>query len=62
MRDLLHKMKEHLDKEHSPDGYNIWVNCGVMAGQVVMHAHMHLIPRYKGVVLKVSDHLKGNVE
>jgi len=26
------------------------VNCGVFAGQSVMHAHIHLIPRYRGDV------------
>jgi hypothetical protein len=38
------------------------VNCGQAAGQVVMHAHIHLIPRYKGVVIHIKDHLKGNIE
>ena len=37
-----------LDKEFNPDGYNIGINDGVMAGQTVMHLHIHLIPRYKG--------------
>jgi diadenosine tetraphosphate (Ap4A) HIT family hydrolase len=29
-------------------GLNIGTNCGVIAGQSVMHAHIHLIPRRKG--------------
>ena len=62
MRNLLRAMKERLQEEHNPDGYNVWVNCGKAAGQVVMHAHMHLIPRYKGQALKISEHLKGNIE
>jgi diadenosine tetraphosphate (Ap4A) HIT family hydrolase/predicted house-cleaning noncanonical NTP pyrophosphatase (MazG superfamily) len=41
-------MKERLDEEHKPDGYNIGANCGEFAGQTVMHLHVHLIPRYKG--------------
>ena len=45
--DLINKAKALLDKEHHPDGYNIQVNCGSVAGQIVMHAHLHLIPRYK---------------
>ena len=45
--DLINKAKTLLDKEHHPDGYNIQVNCGSVAGQIVMHAHLHLIPRYK---------------
>ncbi len=62
MRALVMAMKVRLEKEHAPDGYNIWVNCGKAAGQVVMHAHIHLIPRYKGVVIHIKDHLKGNIE
>ncbi len=40
--------KETLDREFSPNGYNISTNDGVAAGQTVMHLHVHLIPRYKG--------------
>ncbi len=40
--------KESLDKEFSPDGYNIGINDGEAAGQTIMHLHVHLIPRYKG--------------
>lgn len=28
------------------DGMNLLVNCGPRAGQVVPHAHLHIIPRY----------------
>ena len=58
---LLLYMKARIEKENSPDGYNIWMNCGKAAGQVVMHAHVHLIPRYKGEVLHIKEHLKGNI-
>jgi len=44
--DLADKAKIFSDTEHSPDGYNINVNNGSSAGQIVMHAHIHLIPRY----------------
>jgi diadenosine tetraphosphate (Ap4A) HIT family hydrolase len=60
--DLLGKMKAVLQKEHAPDACNIWVNNGRVAGQIVMHAHIHLIPRYKGQVIHIKDHLKGNIE
>jgi diadenosine tetraphosphate (Ap4A) HIT family hydrolase len=46
--ELLHKGKELLDKEYTPDGYNIGINCGKTAGQTIFHVHVHLIPRYKG--------------
>lgn len=29
-------------------GFNLGWNCGVSAGQTVMHAHLHLIPRRDG--------------
>jgi diadenosine tetraphosphate (Ap4A) HIT family hydrolase len=45
--DLIKKAKEFLQQEHSPDGYNVQANCGAIAGQIVMHAHVHLIPRYQ---------------
>lgn len=61
VKDLIVRMRGVLEREHSPDGYNIWVNCGRAAGQVVMHAHVHLIPRYKGVILHIKDHFKGNI-
>ena len=46
--EALEQCKLILDKEFNPDGYNIGINDGVMAGQTVMHLHIHLIPRYKG--------------
>ncbi len=46
---LLHA-KAELDKDLSPDGYNIGINDGLAAGQTILHLHVHLIPRYKGDV------------
>lgn len=31
-----------------PAAYNIGVNDGALAGQTIMHVHVHLIPRYPG--------------
>lgn len=53
----LHLVKEQLDLEYSPHGYNIGANCGEVAGQSVMHLHLHLIPRYQGDM----DNPKGGV-
>ncbi len=39
--------KEIIDDTFTPDGYNIGVNIGSVAGQTINHAHVHLIPRYK---------------
>lgn len=41
-----------LADRHSPDGFNVGINSGRAAGQSVMHAHIHLIPRYEGDVPK----------
>lgn len=45
---LIHKAKEIIEYDHSPDGYNIGMNCGETAGQTVFHFHCHIIPRYEG--------------
>ena len=50
--DLVRAVREHLEREHRPDGFNIGVNCGAVAGQTVAHAHVHLIPRYGGDVAR----------
>jgi len=47
---LLPEVKTWLDDHHSPDGYNVGVNVGPVAGQTVAHVHVHLIPRFKGDV------------
>lgn len=44
--DLVNQAKIILDRDHAPSAYNVRVNCGQAAGQIVMHAHVHLIPRY----------------
>jgi diadenosine tetraphosphate (Ap4A) HIT family hydrolase len=49
--DLQHcifRAKALIEEKHSPEGYNIGMNCGEAAGQTVMHFHCHVIPRYKG--------------
>jgi diadenosine tetraphosphate (Ap4A) HIT family hydrolase len=45
---LVDEMKIILDKEYRPDGYNVGVNIGKMAGQSIPHVHIHMIPRYEG--------------
>lgn len=47
---LINQERAALDKEFKPDGYNIGVNVGPAAGQSILHAHIHMIPRYKGDV------------
>jgi diadenosine tetraphosphate (Ap4A) HIT family hydrolase len=47
---LLTDIQKSIQKQHSPDGYNIGVNVGKAGGQSRMHVHVHLIPRYAGDV------------
>lgn len=54
---LMHEVKEMLDIQYEPWGYNIGVNVGYYAGQTVMHLHVHFIPRYKGDV----DNPRGGI-
>lgn len=44
--ELIDRIRERLDEDVQPDGYNIGINEGAAAGQTVLHLHVHLIPRY----------------
>jgi diadenosine tetraphosphate (Ap4A) HIT family hydrolase len=44
---LIDKAKELIEESYEPDGFNVGMNCGEVAGQTVMHFHCHVIPRYK---------------
>lgn len=39
-----------IESDCHPDGFNIGINVGAVAGQTVPHLHLHLIPRYQGDV------------
>ena len=47
---LLNEAQRSIEKQYSPDGYNIGVNIGKAGGQSRVHVHVHLIPRYAGDV------------
>ena len=42
------RAKKLEEKDETITGFNIGMNSGESAGQTVMHAHIHLIPRRKG--------------
>lgn len=42
------KLATAIKKNLNVDGINITSNNGVAAGQLVSHAHIHIIPRYDG--------------
>ena len=49
--DLILKTKEKILKlDPSVKGFNIGANTGKVAGQSIMHCHIHLIPRREGDV------------
>jgi diadenosine tetraphosphate (Ap4A) HIT family hydrolase len=43
---MVNKVQEILTKESTPSGFNIGMNINREAGQVVMHANIHVIPCY----------------
>ena len=45
---LVRTLKPILEARFRPEGFNVGVNCGEAAGQSVWHAHIHVIPRFKG--------------
>ena len=56
--DLIQIVKnEILSKDVNVKGFNIGTNAGKIAGQSIMHCHIHLIPRREGDV----DNPKGGV-
>ena len=49
--ELIFKTKEKILKlDSSVNGFNIGTNAGKVAGQSIMHCHIHLIPRREGDV------------
>lgn len=40
-------MTARLKKSLNPDGFTIGINHGEMAGQVIEHLHIHIIPRWR---------------
>ena len=48
MLQLVDAAKILLDASRAPSGYTIGMNVGAVAGQTIMHMHVHVIPRYPG--------------
>ncbi len=48
--DLIRQVRDSVEREYSPAGYNVGLNAGSAAGQTIDHTHVHFIPRYKGDV------------
>lgn len=46
--DLVKKITFFLKDKFKVEAFNIGINNGLDAGQTIAHAHIHIIPRYKG--------------
>ena len=46
-------------EDASVKGFNLGINDGQIAGQTIMHAHIHLIPRRSGDVLHPEGGIRG---
>ena len=58
--DLIKKIKKKIQNEDKTvNGFNIGTNSGVVAGQSIMHCHIHLIPRRKGDVTNPQGGVRG---
>jgi diadenosine tetraphosphate (Ap4A) HIT family hydrolase len=60
---LLTEVKDGLDAELHPDGWNIGINVGAAGGQTVfhLHLHVHLIPRFHGDAPRPGGDLHGPI-
>jgi len=62
LQDLLRLLRNRLaESDRTIQGFNVGMNCGEIAGQTVMHAHIHLIPRRKGDTEKPRGGVRGVV-
>jgi len=57
---LLRQLRERLLKQDPTiTGFNVGMNCGVSAGQTILHAHIHLIPRRDGDTPRPRGGVRG---
>jgi diadenosine tetraphosphate (Ap4A) HIT family hydrolase len=56
---MVNKVKELLSERFNPDGFNVGINIGKVAGQTINHVHIHLIPRYKGDIDEPEGGVRG---
>ncbi|MCL7748775.1 HIT family protein [Halalkalibacter alkaliphilus] len=59
LHSLVQQVRELQKDQFSPDGFNVGMNCGEAAGQTIFHAHIHVIPRYKGDMANPRGGVRG---
>jgi diadenosine tetraphosphate (Ap4A) HIT family hydrolase len=47
---MVSRVQTILLQRFQPEGFNVGINVGAVAGQTIPHIHIHLIPRYPGDV------------
>jgi diadenosine tetraphosphate (Ap4A) HIT family hydrolase len=48
--EMVANVRQLLNDKYNPGGFNVGFNSGTEAGQTIPHAHIHIIPRYRGDV------------
>ncbi|MCF2150024.1 bifunctional class I SAM-dependent methyltransferase/HIT family protein [Desmonostoc muscorum LEGE 12446] len=56
---MVNKVQEILKSEFEPDGFNVGMNINREAGQNIMHASIHIIPRYKGDTISTKSGIRN---
>ena len=58
--DLIKKIKSKIENDDNlVEGFNLGTNAGSVAGQTIMHCHIHLIPRRRGDVENPQGGVRG---
>lgn len=55
----IEQVRTAVEAAHAPEGYNIGINVGEVAGQTIFHLHVHVIPRYRGDVDEPRGGVRG---
>lgn len=56
---MVGRVREILRRRDHPDAFTIGINDGMAAGQTILHAHIHVIPRHLGDVPDPTGGLRG---
>ncbi|MDY7013889.1 MAG: bifunctional class I SAM-dependent methyltransferase/HIT family protein [Cyanobacteriota bacterium] len=56
---MANKVQKFLKQDFQPDGFNVGMNINREAGQKMMHASIHIIPRYRGDTVGKKGGIRG---